>query len=154
MKYAFEIEIDVPYRVMIQLLEDPANLPSWQPELTSHTLLAGTQGQVGAQSKLTYSMNGRPMEITELVTVRDLPNERSSRYDAPGMIMHVTSRFADIGPESTFWRHESEIEFTNFLTRLVAFFMPDVFRNQSWRYMNLFKRFAEQTYEGERSSLE
>lgn len=146
MEYSYEIEIDVPYSVMIELLEDPQNLSSWQPELSGHLLISGEPRQVGAQSKLTYNMNGRPLEIIELITVRDLPNERSARYETRGLVMRVTNRFAEIGPETTFWRHETNIDFTNLLTRIIGFLMPQIFRNQSWRYMNLFKRFAEQTY--------
>ena len=146
MEYSFEIEINVPYSFMIELLDDPVNQSSWQPELVGHLLVSGEQGQVGARSKLTYSMNGRNMEIMEQITVRDLPNEKSARYEMTGLTMNVTNRFADIGPESTFWRYECEITFTSFVTKLIGYFMPHVFRNQSWRYMTLFKSFAEQKY--------
>lgn len=151
MEYSFEIEIDVPCAFMIDLLDDPRNLASWQPELSGHLLLSGEQGQVGAQSKLTYNMNGRPIEIFECITVRDLPNEKSAHYTAKGMTMQVTNRFADIGPESTFWRYECDITFTSWLMKLVVYFMPGVFRNQSWRYMTLFKQFAEKTYRAQAS---
>jgi hypothetical protein len=146
MEYSYEIEVDVPYSVMIELLEDPQNRSRWQPELSGHLLMSGEPGQVGAQTKLTYNMNGRPLEIIELITTRDLPNEKSARYETRGLIMHVTHRFAEIGPGTTFWRQETEIDFTNFLTKLIGYFMPQLFRDQTWKSMNLFKRFAEQTY--------
>ena len=146
MKYKFELEINAPYDLVMELRDDPRYLVQWQPELKECTRLSGEAGAVGSQTRLTYQLNGRPVEITETVTVRNPPHEFAADYATTGVVNHVTNRYAETGPDSTYWQYDSEVEFTNFLMRLVGMFMGNAFRDQSWRYMNLFKQFAEQEY--------
>lgn len=153
MKYKFEIEIDAPYELVIRLMDDPSLLSNWQPECIDHMQVNGEPGHVGSQAQVTYNMNGRPFEMTKTVTVRDLPNEYTSKFEAPGMANQVTNRFAEIGDASTYWQCQSEFVFTNWLMKLAGMFLGSAFRDQSWRYMNLFKRFAEDEYQRELSQL-
>lgn len=150
MKYKFELEINAPYTWVMELREDPENLPKWQPELTGYAPISGDRKTVGSQSRLSYNMNGRPLEIIESITARNPPHEFSAKYVTTGMVNQVTNRFAEIGPESTFWQYESEVVFTNWVMKLIGMFMANAFRDQSWRYMNLFKQFVEAEYDQRR----
>ena len=150
MKYKFELEINAPYTLVMELREDPENLSKWQPELTGYTAISGDRKTVGSQSRLSYNMNGRPLEIVESITASNPPHEFSAKYTTSGMVNHVTNRFAAVGPEATFWQYESEFVFTNWIMKLVGLFMSNAFRNQSWRYMNLFKQFVEDEYDQRR----
>ena len=93
-----------------------------------------------------YNMNGRPLEIFETITAHHPPHEFSAKYETSGMVNRVTNRFAEVGPEATFWQYDSEFVFTNWIMKLIGLFMSNAFRDQSWRYMNLFKQFVEAEY--------
>lgn len=146
MKYKFELEVNAPYDLVVRLLDDASQISTWQPECTSQVQINGEPGHVGSQARLTYNMSGRPFEMVKTVIVRDLPNEYTSTFEGAGIVNQLTHRFADIGPDATYWQLQSEVRFTNWLMKVFGALASGAFRDQSWRYMNLFKRFAEEEH--------
>ncbi len=82
MKYSGEVIINLPRERVIELFDNPGNMPKWQPGLQSFEPLSGEPGQPGAQSKLVYDMNGRRVEMVETIVTRNLPDEFSGTYKA------------------------------------------------------------------------
>ncbi|MAS36706.1 MAG: hypothetical protein CL610_22065 [Anaerolineaceae bacterium] len=143
MQYTTEITINLPRQRVIELFDDPDSLQKWQPGLKSFEHLSGEPGQPGAKSKLVYDMNGRKIEMIETITRRDLPDEFSGTYDAPGVHNVIVNRFYEAGPNQTRWVTENEFNFNNLLMRLMGMLMPGSFRKQTQQNMNDFKAFAE-----------
>lgn len=143
MKYTVQIELDVPRDRVVELFDDPDNLPKWMEGLRSFEHLEGEAGQPGARSKLVFEMGKRRFEMLETVTVRNLPDEFAGTYDAPGAHNIVVNRFVDLGRGKTRWISENEFQFRGFM-RLMGPFMRGAFPKQSLKYMQAFKAFVEQ----------
>ena len=143
MKYTCEIVVDRPREAMVALFDNPDNMKHWQPELQSFTALAGTPGQPGATSKLVYKMGSRVIEMVETVTERNLPDTFAGTYSAKGVFNTVRNTFQDEGA-STRWIMETDFQFSGFM-KIIALFMPGMFRKQSLKMMQQFKVFAEKS---------
>lgn len=142
MKYTNEIVIDLPVSRVIELFDDPANLKEWMAGLQSFEHISGTPGQPGAKSRLKFYMNNREIEMIETITTRDLPREFSGTYEAKGVYNIITNRFIPDGPGKTRWIAENEFHLSGFM-KLIGFLMPGAFKKQSQKYLEDFKKFAE-----------
>jgi hypothetical protein len=142
MKYTTEIEINLPIDRVIELFDDPDNLKEWQPGLQSFEHISGTPGQPGAKSRLLFQMGKREIEMIETITVRDLPDEFSGTYEAPGVFNIVKNKFIPLSENKTRYISEQEFQFKGFM-KLMGWLMPGSFKKQSQQYLEKFKEFAE-----------
>lgn len=142
MKYTSEIEINRPIDEVIALFDNPDNLGKWMKDLQSFEPISGTPGQPGAKSRLRFQMGKRDIEMIETVTVRNLPDEFSGTYEAPGVFNIVKNRFIPLSENKTKYVTEQEFQFKGAM-KFIALLMPGAFRKQSEQYMRDFKEFAE-----------
>ena len=142
MNYECEITIDLPRDKVIDLFDNPDNLPKWQPGLQSFEQISGDFGEPGAKSRLVYDENGRTIEMIETITVRDLPDELSFIYEAKGVHNVISNHFYAVGSEQTRWLLKTDFQFSGMM-RLMALFMRGAFPKQTRKMMADFKAFAE-----------
>ena len=142
MKYQNEIEINLPLYRVIELFDNPDNLKHWQPGLESFEPISGTPGQPGAKSRLKYNMGNRKIEMIETITKRNLPDEFSGTYEAKGVYNIISNRFISLGDYKTRWVADNEFQFSGFM-KLMGWLMPGLFKKQSQKYLEDFKKFAE-----------
>ena len=141
MKYRTEVTIDLPRDRVIALFDSGENMYKWQEGLLADEHLEGEPGQPGARMKLTYDNNGRKMEMVETITIRNLPDEFSAIYEADNVWNMNENFFFDEG-NHTRWVIDTEFRFQGFM-RLLAFFLPGMFKKQTLKTMRAFKEFAE-----------
>jgi hypothetical protein len=127
---------------VIELFDNPDNLSKWQPGFISKELLSGEQGQEGAQSKLRYQVGKREIAMIETIIRRNLPHEFSGTYQTKGVCNEVRNFFYEVSPNRTRWVVDNEFRFSG-LMKIMALLMPAMFKNQSLRFMQRFKSFAE-----------
>lgn len=142
MKYTTETNINKPIDIVVELFDNPDNMSKWMDGLQSFEHLSGTPGQPGAKSKLKFKMGKREIEMIETITVRDLPDEFSGTYEAEGVYNIVKNKFAKISEDKTKYITENEFQFKGFM-KIIGFLMPNAFKKQSMKYLNDFKKFAE-----------
>jgi carbon monoxide dehydrogenase subunit G len=142
MKYTNEVEINQPLSKVIELFDNPDNMPQWQPGFISMEHLSGVTGQAGAKSKLKYKMGNREIEMIETITTRNLPKEFHGVYEAKGVYNVQRNFFNEVAPGKTKWVSESEFKFSGMM-KLVGWLMPGGFKKQSQKYLDMFKAFAE-----------
>jgi hypothetical protein len=142
MKYTNEVEINKPIQKVIELFDNPANMPKWQPGFISMEPISGTPGQNGAKSRLKYKMGKRDVEMIETITQRNLPAEFHGTYEVKGVYTIQKNYFTSPGENKTKWISESEFKFSGMM-KLIAWLMPGAFKKQSQKYLDLFKAFAE-----------
>jgi hypothetical protein len=143
MKFTTEIVVNLPRERMIELFDNPDNMPKWQDGLKSFEPISGEPGQPGAKSRLKYDMNGRMIEMVETIETRNLPDEFSGTYEAKGVWNRVENRFFEDGADKTRWVSTTEFKFSGLMMRAMGFLMPSAFRKQSQKFMEDFKTFAE-----------
>ena len=142
MKYTIDIEIDLPRARVVELFDDPDNLPKWQPGLVSFEPLTGEPGQEGATARLRYKMGKREIEMVETITKNALPEEFNGTYEAKGVFNVMRNRFVELDGNRTKWISDVEFRLSGFM-RLIGWLMPGSFRKESCKYMEQFKAFAE-----------
>lgn len=142
MKYAVDIEINLPRARVIELFDNADNMSKWMEGLQSFEHLSGEPGQVGAKSKLVFKMGKRDLEMIETVTVCNFPEEYSGTYDANGVHNIVSNKFFELPNGHTKYLTEQEFQFKGFM-KLIGFLFPSAFKKQSLKYLVDFKQFAE-----------
>lgn len=143
MKYSLEIEINKPRDEVIKLFDNAENMSKWMEGLQSLEPVSGTPGKVGAKSKLKFDMNGRNIEMIETITTRNLPEEFAGTYEADGVFNIVSNRFLAEDMGTTRWITESEFQFNSLPMKLMAFLISGMFKKQSLKFLENFKKFAE-----------
>lgn len=142
MKYTNEIEIKKPIEKVIELFDNADNLKKWMEGLQSYEHISGTAGQPGAKSRLFFKMGKREIEMTETITVKNLPDEFTGTYEAKGVFNIVKNKFKKLSDTKTKYITENEFQFSGFM-KIIGFLMPGAFKKQSFKYLKLFKEFAE-----------
>lgn len=144
MEYVTEIEIQLPLQEVIELFDNPVNIPKWQPGLVNCELLSGEKGKPGAKLKFSYKISKRSIEIVETIEKRHLPEVSSSIYESKGVWNHVTNRFKAINGQSTKWEVENIFKCKGSM-KILSTLMPHAFKKQTMSMMQDFKSFAENT---------
>jgi hypothetical protein len=141
-KYTNEVIIQAPRARVVELFEDPNNVPKWQPGFQSMEVISGEAGEVGSKTKLRYKMGKREIEMIETITEKNLPELFAGTYEAKGVWNEVKNHFEDLGNGSTRYWTENEFKMSGMM-KLFALLMPGAFKKQSQKYLDLFRDFVE-----------
>jgi len=141
MKFSCEVEINIPRSKVIELFDDPDNMPKWQPHLIRFKPISGNPGHPNAKSRLTYSSGKGEFELIETVTDRNLPDEFSGTYESKLGFTRIRNRFLDQGT-STRWIVDTEFVGSGIM-KILSWFMGGAIRKQTSKVVQAFKAFAE-----------
>ncbi|WP_371372601.1 SRPBCC family protein [Thalassotalea aquiviva] len=142
MNYTLEIEINAPIHKVVELFDDRNNIHHWQPNLIRFEAISGNPGELGAETKLIYKMGNKEVEMIEVITVNQLPTKHSGVYETSNVWNLVENSFIEVDPITTRWICKNQFKCSGFV-KLIAMLMPTVFKQQSIKYMQQFKVFAE-----------
>lgn len=142
MKYTCQTTINKPRKEVIQLFDSIENLYKWMEGLKKFELISGEAGEVGAQSKLTFKMGNRRVEMIETITEKDLPDSFSGNYVSNGVVNYIRNEFIEEG-STTIYRTHQVFELKGSL-KLFGFFFPGLFKKQTMKHLESFKKFAEE----------
>lgn len=142
MKYTCEIEINKPVDEVVKLFDSSENLYKWMEGLQSFDNLEGTPGQPGAKSKLVFKTGRREIEMIETITSKNLPEDFSGTYEAKGVFNIINNSFLPAGENKTRYVSNQEFQMKGFL-KVFAALAPGMFKKQTLKHMQAFKRFAE-----------
>lgn len=142
MKYTLSINIDLPREKVVELFDNTENMKHWQPGFISAEHISGEISQPGSKTRLRYKMGKRDVEMIETIITRNLPEEFSATYETKGVWNEVRNTFEEKAEGTTIWYAQNEFRFKGFM-KLMAMVMPGAFKKQSYKYMKLFKAFAE-----------
>ena len=142
MKYTTSITIERSPSDVFALMEDPANMPHWQDGFVSFTPTSPDPHAPGATADIVFMMGKKEVQMVETLVERDPPRLYTATYETDGVWNLNKNIFTETGPNQTEWRMEAEFRCSGFL-RIMAFFMPGMFRKQSEKMMRDFKVLAE-----------
>jgi hypothetical protein len=144
LKFVCTVVIDAPRENVVNIFQDDSTFKEWQTGFESFEHLSGIPGTPGAKAKIVFRTKKHVIELTETITVNNLPDEKSALYEHVHMDNTMRNRFTIVGPQQT--RYDAEIEYTRFsgfVPRMMATLTPGMFRNQVQRQLERFKRFVE-----------
>lgn len=144
MKYICTTEINAPIKEVSSLWENKKYFHKWQDDFESIELIEGEHGAVASLSKIKF--NGTPaMVLAETIIENDLPRIKIGLYEHKHMTNTQTTKFEKITDHKT--RFISEVEYTQFngfMIKIFAKLFPGKFKQQSQKWMDQFKAFAEE----------
>jgi uncharacterized membrane protein len=143
MKYICTIEINLPIDKTVALWSNENNFKEWQDGFQSISHLSGTPNTKGAKAKIILQ-DKRKIELLETIISVDLPKKKIALYEHIHMTNTQTSCFKTIDNNRTLYTSEVEYtQFNGFLIKLIAKLFPGKFKEQSQKWMDQFKAFAE-----------
>jgi ribosome-associated toxin RatA of RatAB toxin-antitoxin module len=143
MIFTCTVDINLPRNRVIELFDNAENMKKWQDGLVSFEHLEGEPGQVGAKSKLVYKNGKKTFDLSEQITVRNFPDEFSGTYDHEAMINTMTNKFTELGADKTRWIAHLDYTFKTTMWRFFSKFMTGMFKKQTQKFLDNFKKFAE-----------
>jgi hypothetical protein len=141
MTYTSEIIIHLPRLKVIELFDSTENLHKWQLGLKSFEAISGEPGQEGSSSRMVYEGRKGDLEMTEVITRRNFPEEFHCTYKSRGVYNEMYNYFEEEG-DKTLWRTVSVFKFGG-LMAFMAPFMKAAFIKNTLLNMERFKEFAE-----------
>jgi len=143
MKYNCQVTISKPITEVVALFIEPKNAFKWMEGLTQLDLVEGELGQVGSKSKVVFKMGKRIIKMNEQILENNLPSNIKFEYKSPGYYNTVNHHFSDNGDHTTTHIAESYFKFDSWGMKFIALIMPSLFKKQTLKYSNAFKKFAE-----------
>ena len=146
-KYTEEIEINANIDTVVALFDNPYNMQKYMDGIESYTVLNGNLREVGTRAEIVVSyiekdvVKRRIVMVEEIIT-NNLPEEKKVTYTADGVYNIVTNRIVRISDNKTKFINEQEFQFKGFM-KIMGFFMPNLFKQQSRIYLKNFKKFVE-----------
>lgn len=143
MKYSCSVDINLPIDRTVELWENENNFKEWQDGFESIERLSGMYNTEGAKSKIVFG-GKRRIELIETIIKSNLPKEKVGLYEHIHMTNTQATRFESIDENTT--RYISEVEYTQFngfMIKMMAKLFPSKFKEQSQKWMDQFKEFAE-----------
>tara|TARA_B100001250_G_scaffold151958_1_gene130418 strand:+ start:3619 stop:4173 length:555 start_codon:yes stop_codon:yes gene_type:complete len=146
-KYSEEIVINANIDTVSALFDNPYNMKEYMDGIESYTILSGNIREVGSKAEIIaiYSEEGAVKSeiimIEEIIT-NNLPDEKKFTYTADDVYNIVTNRLVKVSEDQTRFINEQEFEFQGYM-KIMGFFMPSVFQQQSRIYLENFKDFVE-----------
>ena len=146
-KYTEEIEINSNIENVITLFDNPYNMKEYMQGIESYTVLNGNIREAGTQAELVVNyieedVVKRKIVMIEEIITNNLPEEKKVTYTADGVYNIVINRFVKISDNKTKFINEQEFEFKGYM-KVMGFFMPSAFKEQSRVYLKNFKEFVE-----------
>ena len=146
-KYTEEIEINSNIDTLIVLFDNPYNMKEYMQGIESYELISGELREVGAKAELIVSyieedVVKRKIVMIEEIITNNLPEEKKVTYTADGVYNIVTNRLIKVSENQTKFINEQEFEFKGYM-KVMGFFMPSAFKQQSRVYLQNFKEFVE-----------
>ena len=141
-KYTNEVVIEASREKIIELFENPDNLIKWQPGFISMKHISGASGEIGSKYEMKYKMGKRDIVMIETVIEKKFHELYTFTYEAKGVWNEVSNHFEIIDENTTKYWTENDFKMKGFM-KLMAFFVPGVFKKQSQKYLDLFKEFVE-----------
>ena len=147
LKYSEEIEINANIDTVMVLFDNPYNMQKYMQGIESYTLLSGNIREVGAKAEIVAAyieedVVKRKIVMIEEIITNNLPEEKKVTYTSDVVYNIVTNRFEKISETETKFINEQEFQFKGFM-KIMGFFMPSSFKQQSRIYLQSFKEFVE-----------
>lgn len=144
MKFTCRVEVNLPIKKVVELWNNSDNLQYWQEGFERIEHLSGKKNEVGSKYMLHYNFKGTPMELEETIIEMDLPNVMEGEYVHKHMSNRMRNTFTVLGENSTVWKAELDyIQFNGVMMKLFALFGKGIFRKQTQKWLDEFKKFAE-----------
>ena len=115
--------------------------------IESYTVISGNIREVGAKAEIVAlyieeDVVKRKIVMIEEIITNNLPDEKKVTYTSNGVYNIVINRLEKVSETKTRFINNQEFQFKGTM-KLMGFFMPGVFKEQTKIYLQNFKEFVE-----------
>lgn len=142
MKYSLSNTISsTPQHVAVKI-SDPEGVKEWTENLQEIRAVSGEYCDVGSKRDLHYLFRGKEMIIQETILENKLPEQIKFSYDSQMGRNIVELRFEQLSENEVKQTSSTTMELKGAM-KLFGFLFKSMFKKQSRKYMEGFKKFAE-----------
>ncbi len=143
MNYKCEVNINLPREAVVALFDNYEYRAHWQIGILDFETVEGVPGEVDSIVDLHCKMGNKDMIITEKILEKKLPDYVSGLYLSGGVENISTDSFMANDDHSTTYVSEQEFYTKKIFMRLFMLLMPSMFKKETLKNMNSFKKFCE-----------
>ncbi|NER83266.1 MAG: SRPBCC family protein [Leptolyngbya sp. SIO1D8] len=144
MKYTNKVEINLPVDQVVKLWQNHEHFDKWQTGYLKTTLLEGEASAQGSKSEILLCIKGKEMRLIQTVLISNLPEEKKILVEHEHMTNTLSTRFKELNNSRTECISETEYtKFNGLIPKVMATLFPGIFRQQSQKWLDNFKEFAE-----------
>lgn len=144
MKFTCQVEINAPKLKVVELFDNPDNLKEWQDGFVAMEFLEGEPGAVGSTAKMIYKTGKREIELMETILTNNLPDDFEGEYVHKHMTNTMKNTFETLKNGNTLYQADIHYsKFNGLMIKLMASIFPGMFKKQTQKWMDQFKRFVE-----------
>lgn len=142
MEYTVSNIINKPIDEVVRHFKDEDGVKHWMEGLQKITRISGDPHTVGAKSEFLFVHKGKEMLIKETILEEELPHQIKFEYESPMGKNQVEMKFESMPDGSTKQSNTSYFEMKG-LAKIFGFLAKGMFKKQSLKYMNAFKKYVE-----------
>jgi len=143
MRYTLSNTINKPLETVIAKFTDPEGVKHWMDGLQRIEHVSGKPHEVGARTDFHFRHRNREMKIEETILEQDLPRRIKFGYRSPMGYNEVEIVF-DKNADGTVRQTSNNFFVLTGFKKIMGLLMKGMFKKQSMKYMDAFKRYAEQ----------
>jgi len=143
MKYTNEVIINANIEKVVELFDNANNMYKWMEGIQSHEFIKGEPGAIGSTMNMHFKVGKNSFDILETILEKNLPDVFSATYETKYSKNTNAIRFEEIDSSTTKYFAETKVETRGLMMKVMTFFMPNMFKNQSQKYLDSFKEFVE-----------
>ena len=144
MRYTLSNAINKPLEEVIEKFRDTEGAKQWMEGLQKIEPVSGTPGEVGAETNFYFLFRKKEMKIEETILEQDLPRQIKFAYRSSMGYNEVEMLFEKISDSSVKQTNNSYFELKGFM-KIMGFLMKGMFKKQTLKYLEGFKKYAETT---------
>ena len=146
-KYSEEIVINANIDTVSALFDNPYNMKEYMEGIESYTVLSGNINEVGTKAEIIVNFTEEGKKEYKIVMIEEilsnnLPEEKKVKYTSNGVLNIVNNKLIRVSETETKFINEQEFEFKGYM-KVIGYFMPSAFKQQSRVYLLNFKKFVE-----------
>ena len=142
MRYTLSNTINKPLDAVAAKFMEPDGALHWMEGLQRSGHLSGTPGQAGAKTDFFFVHKKKEMKITETILEQNMPHQIKFAYDSSMGYTEVEMLFEKIDHKTTRQTSNSFFDVKGFM-KVMGWLFRGMFKKQSMKYMEGFKRYVE-----------
>jgi len=142
MRYTLSNTINKPLSEVAEKFQDKEGAKEWMEGLTSIEPVSGEPGKKGSTSYVHFLHKGKEMKMLETILEENLPNQIKFSYTSGFGYNEVELLFEEISESVTKQTTNNYFQLKGFM-KIMGLFMSGLFKKQSMKYMDGFKKFCE-----------
>lgn len=142
MRYTLSNTINKPLSVVAEKFKDTEGAKEWMEGLHTIEPVSGEPGEKGATCYFHFTHKGKEMKLLETILEENLPNQIKFSYTSGFGYNEVELLFEEISENVTKQTTNNYFQLKGFM-KIMGFFMSGLFKKQSMKYMDGFKKYAE-----------